>query len=194
MVLIPAGYGQVNFIMGGPGLPHGAEVVFGFQRNPEIEAPSVDAIAMHSIFRDAFLPRLCNTVGLRSTKVKWGPTATGPSYEHTFANAGAVTLPQGPPQVCFLLRKETEFGGRAGRGRTYLPGVAEAVVDPAGIISAGSVSDLTADCTEFLEAFLLRGTRLMLLHGAGSPLEAPTAITSMSCDARAATQRRRLRR
>lgn len=194
MVLIPATCGQVNFVFGGPSLPNGAEVVFGFLRNPGHESPSEDAIAMYSFFGDAFLPLLADTVGLRSCRVKWGPTATGPSYEHVFSTAGEADYDACSPQVCYLLRKETEFGGRAGRGRAYLPGVVEPVVAGDGVVSSGSVTDLSAACAQFMDDMTLNGTPIVLLHGPDSPLEDYSIITGMACDARVATQRRRLRR
>jgi hypothetical protein len=96
--------------------------------------------------------------------------------------------------VSYLVRKVTALGGRAGRGRMYLPGPTEADVNEAGAILGARVTSLQAALNDFLTQMVADGDGPVLLHGVGSPISTPTPITSFSLDTRAATQRRRLRR
>ena len=99
----------------------------------------------------------------------------------------------GGPQVAWLVRKQTNLGGRKGRGRTYFHGVTEASVGTGGQIVEGDGSlrngleNFWAGTTADVESI----TGLFLLH---TDSTAPTEIQDFSLDGRVATQRRRLRK
>lgn len=135
------------------------------------------------------------------------------------AIAGGVgTGAVAPPNVAYLFRKITTRGGRRGRGRWFVPGVQEAHVDADGLLTSGIVATYNTAAAAYLTALAAaagageKPVIPILLHnnssstarstspgsvtvtvtqGAAGPL--PDVITSMTLDARVATQRRRLR-
>jgi hypothetical protein len=111
--------------------------------------------------------------------------------------AGANAPPILPSNNTFLVKKRTVEGGRANRGRWYLPGVREGSVDDLGVIAPATVSSISSKCEEYRTTVAASGltASLCLLHSP-RPLNAqpaPTVITQMICDGKIATQRRRIR-
>jgi hypothetical protein len=112
--------------------------------------------------------------------------------------AGGINAPPIlPSNSTFLIKKRTVEGGRANRGRWYLPGVREGSVDDLGTIAAATVANMTTRAEDYRTTVagspLIAG--LALLHSP-RPLvlqPPPTIITQMVCDSKIATQRRRLR-
>lgn len=106
------------------------------------------------------------------------------------------------PQNCaVLMRKRTSASGRRGRGRCYLPGIAEDVVEPNGEIGGPTVTSWQNRANAWFTALTEPGVGLpayepYLLHrseGMGTE-PPPTPITTFVIDSRIATQRRRLRK
>lgn len=98
------------------------------------------------------------------------------------------------PQNCaFLIKKMTNTGGRTGRGRMYVPGVSEEIVSPAGVVTASTVSAWNTALASYISDLnAIVGVDFpCLLHSQVGDL--PMEITSLICDTRIATQRRRLR-
>jgi hypothetical protein len=98
-----------------------------------------------------------------------------------------------PAQVQGLIKKATGFGGRAFRGRLYIPDLYEDQVNNNGDLNGtalGLLNDIAGawmDLAGFASASFLAP---QLLH----PSTAPTEITSMAAEGRVATQRRRFPR
>lgn len=134
------------------------------------------------------------TVIHESVLVKFGPSATGPSAENTSALAGSAAGSQAPPNVAVLVTKNTAFGGRAGKGRMYLPPLNETSLTADGLIDSSLRAAIQVDVDVFFNAIEARGWLPVVLHGANSPLSTPSVIQSYAVDGRVATQRRRLRR
>lgn len=194
MTVIPADYGQANLLFTGAALPLGAEVTFGFLNRLDKTA---DAIAA-DIVAD-FGPVVSGTVissGVQfsGVRVKLGPADIGPTAEVSASVNGGGAATTTSPNVSFLVHKQGNFGGRAGRGRMYLPGVVEGSVDPNGELTSGAITGLQTLVSAFLAALESDDIPMYLLHGATSPLDGPTDVTSLAVDSRVATQRRRLRR
>lgn len=106
----------------------------------------------------------------------------------TYTTAGAL-----PQNVAFLVKKQTALGGRAYRGRFYLP---PAFVDELSINATGNILTAAYNILDGKVAAWL-APRLgdwVLLHDTTSPASSPTVITNFALDAVVATQRRRLRR
>ena len=96
--------------------------------------------------------------------------------------------------MSYLIHKSTSLGGRAGRGRFFLPGVPESLVNSNGLLTSGTATAIDSAMSDFIGEMTATGVVPVVLHAEGSPITTPTAITAFSCDAKAATQRRRLRR
>lgn len=115
--------------------------------------------------------------------------------EYSPSQAGRSSSAPMPQNCAYLVRKRTGLGGRQHRGRLFMPGLNETLVDPAGVMSSATVAVLQGDWDAFLAA-VNDPTPMVILHSdplVGSP-PAPTDVTSLPVDNRIATQRRRLRR
>ena len=194
MVLIPDGYGQVNFFHGGPQNPEGAEWTLGIEVLAYSGDPSDAADDIIANWTANLQDQTCADTTLLGVLVKFGPAETGPSAFVAASVQGTGGTVGTSPQVSYLVHKNTSFGGRAGRGRMFMPGVREDDVEPGGGITSARRTSLNNALVDFRSALIADNLAGVLLHGAGSPLSSPTAIDSFSVDARCATQRRRNRR
>ena len=190
MAVIPVGYGQANLKFGGAGYPSGAECTWGF-KNDAASSASVLADLIGTMWDDSLQSMTPDAVTLDSVLVKLGPNATGEFAEVAVAIAGTDDAGDVVPNMCALVRKNTALGGRRGRGRLYWP-IGEATVGDGGALSGTYVTNSTTNWNLFLTSLATNEIPMYLLHNASLP--APTAVNSMSTQAVAATQRRRLRR
>lgn len=196
-MLIPEDFCQVNLIFGGTGLPQGGQVVFGVHPTDPV-AWSVQSVAtdvLNAWNTSGIKAELASSTTMTGILVKAGPNATGASG--LFAGAGANTNAGvgAAPNTTYLVGKNTDAGGRSGRGRMFLPGVPEVNVNEAGVVSPAAVTALQTKVSAFLTALLTNDTPMVLLHGGPSaPITTPLDVTSLSVSNVVATQRRRLRR
>lgn len=194
-MIIPVDYAQANFIFSGGALPFGAECTLGFNVELYSGDPADAALDIaNTVVAEDLMVNCSDDIVLDRVRVKFGPNATGPEGEVVATVAGGITGESAAPNTTFLIRKNTGFGGRTGRGRMYWPGVPEAGVDADGDLSGTYASDVTAKWAAALPVFQGQGLVPVLLHSAGSPVSVPLPITGFVCDLRAATQRRRMRR
>lgn len=193
MPTIPAGYGQLNFFFAGEACPTGAQITLGWDNasalTAEFAATSATAAWVAHI-QDA-LSEFCTHTGVLA---KIGPSATGPSAFVSNASPGAVS---GDPEVAntsILVRKVTALGGRAGRGRFFVPGAGQALFQENSRMTPGDDAVYDGLFENFYDALIALDLTPVVLHGPGSPITTPTPITEFRTDSLAATQRRRLRR
>lgn len=189
-MVIPNGYAQVSHFFGGAASPHGAAVTYGVAREESL-APDLVAQGAHELFDNFWPANADSNWQLLSTLVKFGPNATGPTGEYAATVNGAISGVACPPNVAILIQKQTAFGGRTGRGRMYLPGVASQGVNDNGTIKTAELIDINGRAADFLSAMGDFGYPLALLSATASD---PKPITALSCGASVATIRRRLRR
>jgi hypothetical protein len=140
-MIIPASYGQVNFLFGGVGLPTGAQCTLGFDHDASRTAAEV-ADEFASAWVSNIQSNLSGSTTFEGTLVKFGPNDTGPSAVFPAAVPGSDGTSQSGPQVCALISKITALGGRKGRGRMYLPGIEDSDLDTGGNIGAGKQTNL----------------------------------------------------
>jgi hypothetical protein len=192
---IPTGYGQANFRFTGTAVPTGAEITLGIDVSAFSGTPTGAAQELADSWAATNIDAYQGTViALTSISLKYGPTATGPTGEWTGSLPGVGTGSGVTPNVALLVQKVTALGGRAGRGRLYLPGLAESHFDEGGNVSGTVVTGVTG-AFEALRADLeSKQLSPVLLHGEGSPITTPTPITEFVASGTGATQRRRLRR
>lgn len=192
---IPVGHCQVNLRWEGAALPTGAEVTFAldtglFAPDPSTIPDVVEAAYMASNWRAL----MTNQTALTSIKAKMGPTATGPTFEKSLAIQGTDAGQGVPANTSLLVTKVTAFGGRAGRGRFYIPAFDETEVDAAGNLSPAMRTAAQNAMNTFLTELEGDNLSMEVLHGDGSPLSEPSNVTSLVVQNKVATQRRRLRR
>lgn len=133
-------------------------------------------------------------------------------YDATESFAGGLVGDAAPSNCALLLKKYTTRAGRRGRGRMYVPGIPEALVEPGGQVDSahlafwnttilptvlGFVTDLGSGFTDGEIAPVLLHDLLRdpetgdPIPGSGLP---PDRMVALQPDGRIATQRRRLRR
>jgi hypothetical protein len=193
-MIIPFDYGQVNWILGSSGAPTGAQVTCGFDHSETDDSAQVIADNLYEAFRDQVMPVISSNLVLESALVKLGPNSDGPSAEHIEQQVGGAAASSTSPAIAVLVTKQTQFGGRTGRGRMFIPGILEGAVDSGGHIDGGTLGgwqsaldDLLSDMTEYV-------VPPALLHGDQHPSLSPFPITAFNVSALVATQRRRQRR
>jgi hypothetical protein len=209
---IPAGFGEAHVrYQANASYPNGAEWTFGFETTAPGATPTARAATILGIIAGTSIEALMSdSTAIESCLVKLGPDDTGPSGIATQTIAGTVASDTTSPNVALLVQKRTDLGGRAGRGRMYVPGLPELHVGTGGIVSAtqhglwGVAMDaifvglVGAD----MPMFLLhdRPTVWTLVDGQprrvpvpGSVAPAPTEVTGLAVAEKVATQRRRLR-
>lgn len=190
-MIIPAGFCQVNFVFTGEGAPSGAEITLGLEYNSG-DSPSQVAQDCADAWSAEDLDALyVDALTLSAILVKFGPNSTGPSAELAVSVPGTASGAAVPPNTSMVISKITALGGRKGRGRMFFPGINEGAVSSAGILDGALVSGSDSRWTDFAATLALAGHGCVLLH---NDLTAPTPITEFATQARAATQRRRLRR
>ena len=186
-MIIPAGFAQVSIHFGGVGLPTGAVTTWGIDQGL-LDTPDAVAADNLGIFNTFLMPFVSDTVSTTLCEVKFGPNDVGPVGTDTAGTAGGEPGDQAPPNVAWLLTKRTALGGRANRGRMFIPGPPEAFITASGTMAASALQTAADD---FLDALATTGTPMVILHnGTGDP----TPVTQLISEPRVATQRRRLRR
>lgn len=191
MVIIPVGYGHVVHEFTGDGVPTGAAVTYGIDLGAVLD-PSAVAADLATLYANSLMGISTVDVSLVRTIVKFGPDATGPSGESNIVDVGSQPGTAAPPNTAMLISKKTSLGGREGRGRFYLPGIAEGGIDEGGRITGTYVTAAQAEADSFLSGMSAQaGVTMVLLHNS---VTSPTAVDSLEVSNIAATQRRRLRR
>lgn len=188
-MIIPVGYGHVQHIFRQDGTDRKAAITFGVQLQG-VDFGENRVEDLHQLFGTEMMGEFTANTTLERTLLKYGPQATGPTFEYAQDIAGPASVGVAPPNVTFLVRKRTALGGRANRGRLFLPGVAEAAVQNGGEIAAGTIAALQTACNDWLAGLTTLQMPMVLLHNASSD---PTDVSQLVVDSTAATQRRRLR-
>ena len=186
-MIIPSGFGQCTIFFTGTGAPTGAACTWGFDHTGFAD-PDVVAAAQMGMFNTNIMPELCDTVSTTLCEVKFGPNDTGPVGTDAAGTAGGVAATSAPPNTAYLVSKRTALGGRANRGRLYLPGVDEADVSAQGTFGTTA---LQAAVDQWLTDQDTNQLPMVILH---NDVGSPTPVTQLIVSNRVATQRRRLRR
>jgi hypothetical protein len=192
---IPESFCQINFHFGGTNLPFGAECTLAADMTGFIGTPTELATEVKVLFEASTIQeQQDNDVILQQVSVKFGPTATGASGAVSASSAGGGGSAGRTANTAYLIHKQTAFGGHAGKGRLYLPGVVSSVVSDAGTLNGTFPDVMSAAWNNFRDDLDEANIVPVVLHGDGSPLTIPSPITSFLCDPRVGTQRRRMRR
>jgi hypothetical protein len=195
-MIIPDGFGQVNFRYIGTGMPTGAEVTLGFNIDAGAPVLPVDQAAFFKgVWNTRIKPLTTTVCTLKEVYVKNGPNATGPDGTSTANIVGTLGDSPATPNMALLVRKNTAGGGRRGRGRLYWPGLPESYLDQAGNILAAAITSWQTAMTGLFDDAAASFLPLVLLHAPGATTTPePTPLTSLSVQSVAATQRLRMRR
>jgi hypothetical protein len=195
---IPAGYGMWTFEHQQVGVQHTALVTLGFKvaTPPYTQAQCTSAgtaylAAMTTLWdAEVTITRVIANIG------NDGPPIRFESAINTACTRSAVAIL--PPNVTYLVRKTTAFGGRRYRGRMYLPFVSSTDTGTVqtGALTPAAFTLLQGRATALLTNLVAAGpnaSELSLLHAEGkSTTPAPTPIQQLAADDFIATQRRRM--
>jgi hypothetical protein len=190
---IPSGFAQANFVFTGAAVPTGAECTIGLGLGSFSGTATDAADALFPAWGDNISDIQGTTCVLTEVRVKFGPTDTGPTGIHAGSQAGGISLSTSPA-VALLVAKTTSFGGKAGRGRMFVPGMSEVDVSVSGVVDSAFLAAAQGKVDDFVTAVLAADLDLRLLHSATSPLSTPTLIDALVVQGTVATQRRRQRR
>lgn len=190
-MIIPDGYAQANLRFTGVAVPTGAEITIGLG---SVGASS--PIALGEIVFDAFndanvMDSFSTNITASSVYVKFGPNEDGASGEFVGESNSGVGGAAAPPNVSVLVTKVTASGGRKGRGRFFVPGFPEGLIDAGGVVNPTQLTTMQGDFDAFLDNINTAGFPVVLLHGDSTT---PTTVTDLIVAPLVATQRRRLRR
>lgn len=193
-MIIPDGFAQANFQFVGTGAPEGAEVTLGLDVQAYAGDPTDAALDCANAWNVSFATQQSSSITFTNVHVKFGPGNTGASGDSPGGGACAGNAAAVPPQVSVIMNKATALGGRSGRGRMFIPGLPEGLVNPAGVIDGTTIANWNAAAEDFVDALTTALLGPVLLHGPDSPLTVPTPLTSITTSSKVGTQRDRLRR
>ena len=173
--------------------------VFAWNIGASADPPAAIASDVLTSYIENILPVLCTPVTVSDAyfidmRSEDGDTGTV-TYSGSEDTHGAVTAPQAPPQVVYLVQHDTT-GGRGTRGgRTFLPGVREDEVESTGVITTttrGTVGGAFAGFVSSVET--ANDAIFSIIHRGVSGPNALTPVTSSIVQESVATLRRRLNR
>lgn len=200
-LIIPPGFLQAAYHLSATGDSELMVVTCGHEIDGASGATGEDAADdLFTSFATRWMPHVGSMYALEYVATyigQDGPTTVNVSTNAPFQGTGGSSVV--PQNTAALIRKRTDLGGRRGRGRFYLPGVAESAVDNVGILSGAAITGYQTAADDWYEDLTaMVGGRLyppVVLHRSeGIGVEpAPTPVTRFVVESRVATQRRRLR-
>lgn len=138
-------------------------------------------------FRTHLLPNLSTDFTLTHFVGRDLSSQTGPVVEVVDVTNGGHAGTSLPPAVAAVVSWKTAQRGRSFRGRTYLPGIPEAVVTAGGLLGEAWQADVAADVAAFITALVGEGHRLIIVSrysgvdGGGNPIpRAAGVITNVT--------------
>lgn len=196
-LIIPVGFAQVSLPMQHELLARPAFITYGI----DVSGAGGDYVAVADdqvqVFGIAWADSLDTQVTVGPAMLRVGQDG-GPPVQvvgtETTTGLEAGAMP--PPSVSLLVKKQTNLGGRRGRGRVYIPWVTqEAAINDVGNLDGASLTARQASATAWFTG-IDASTPYVLLHdddglGVEPP---PTAVVGLSVSQLVANQRRRLGR
>lgn len=193
MTVVPVGFYEASVEITIPGDAGPAAVVFGGDFGPALNAQAI-ANFIAGDLQDAAGIRLMMDGSSVFSTVTVRANFGGPDLYIASAVINAAGTSAGaalPPNVATLMTKSTGSTGRHNRGRMYLPGVAEGVINEGGFLEAGVQAAYQLAASTFFNSLAADQIPMHILHGdAAIP---PTLVLQLLVRDKCATQRRRLR-
>jgi len=190
-MVIPAGYGQINWIYGGAAQPNGAQTTCGVDVSGLLTDPEDALVLLASGWSTGWGSVVNGSTSLVGLRLKFGPDETGPFYELSTNLPGAGAGAGMTPAVAVLVKKITALGGRKGRGRMFIPSPDEDAAGGNGVLSPTPLLDWQDAADDVYNSLVGMDLPPVVLH---TDSTTPTPITSFQVAGTVATQRRRQRR
>jgi hypothetical protein len=195
-MIIPPGYAGISVPLNHVGIARTAYLTFGVKNNAGgTSAASVANPVFNALTQTLSLASILDSeVTIGPVKAAIGQDGSPPlSGEGANTQAGALSTGTLPSNCAVLVKKSTALGGRAGRGRIFIPwAIGESFVDEGGIITAGNVTTMQTAMSNMLSGLATNNVPMVILHAVSTGL--PPLVVSLTVDRLLATQRRRLGR
>lgn len=202
-LVIPEGYGVAKMRWRSQG--DGEEMIstIGFQGDGSPDVNDLaQAIGTHWL--ECWpMTSMSSTYSFVGVDVAYGPEGSAEVGEWNTNAAGGIAVATCPSNCALLISKLTGLGGKANKGRMYLPAayLSEGEVDQNGFLSAAALAQTQGFCSNFFNVNLgatpivgLIGWVLLHSGDAQTPSNMPTPITALQPQTQIATQRQRMRR
>lgn len=195
---IPVGSGQYKHRFTLTGDPESMFVIAGFRSDDGDPGPLGDVAAgLHNAMATIWSGFGAAAYTLQETTLVFNNAGTEFEVSYVDPTSGGNNVTVVPQNTAYLVHKRTGLTGHRNRGRFYLPGVIESVVDNKGLVDGATVAAWNTALTGYLSDVAAVGGILgmSLLHTPSDdvPTPADTLINGLSLDPIVATQRRRLR-
>jgi hypothetical protein len=158
---------------------------------PDLVAPATLVASARAALADNIVPLLSPAVTLTETRLR----LAGPEGEAVFSDfttaTGEASGNNLPPNTAWPVVKLSAFGGRANRGRWFLPGANADQVDSAGTITSGPVTDMNSALGDYMGDLATADFVPVILHS-DSELT-PTVVLAMFSGNKVYTRGSRLR-
>lgn len=185
---VPEGTCETIMHFSGPGASGDVQCAIGWEGATPFD--SADRLVVVSALEN-LMGNLSVAITLVSVSFDAGTNdPVNPIFEEPSGEGGAAGGEMMPLNSCYLVQKRTNTGGRRGRGRMYLPGVAIGATEEDGTVSIGVVGGIETNFAAML-AEMPAGWSPALMHATAPFL--PTPIAAFAPQGKIATQRTRLR-
>lgn len=194
---IPPGYAQASIEHWLDGYPRPAVTTIGLKiLGTEVGGLNIADIywgAYHDAFRELFDTQ----VSIRDARVVVGQDGGEPMvYSSTSTIKGTGSRESAPPAIALMVSKNTNLGGRANRGRMFLPwALGDTSVAENGAILPAVVTTAQSCANQFLENLSSPAGEFSLIEAPvilhNDPARLPTVITGFSVNPTVRTQRNR---
>lgn len=183
----------IDWLWTGSALPQGAFARMGVFDDTFAGDPADEVDAIRTNWNESLNDEVHSAATVVFRLSEWQGGGLVVLADSTPLAGGAGSGDPLPPNVTYLMRKNTASGGRRNRGRMYIPAVPEANSNGGGDLTPTAATNFAADCTSFLEKMAADDLTLTLFRQNAADEFLMTAITSLVGEGRLATQRRRLR-
>jgi hypothetical protein len=193
----PLGYADVSIQFTRGDMTRMAYVTFGVAVGSLTMGQVVTGLVSTYAGAGGLAAMIDNSAAITQTRVSYGTASNEDTVAVDGTNvAGTKSIIGPPPSVCLLIHKQSDRGGRRGRGRMFLPNaIANADLAENGTLLSASVTALTTAFNLWVAKIATANLPMAILHSPGKTAPgSPNLVTSFSIDKIVGTQRRRLGR
>lgn len=188
---VPDGTLFLDFMWSGTAIPNGALNRFGLSKAGYAGDFAALVADVRTNWIESLQPWTSSAANL-TIRVSEGAGGGLTPRADSASVSGTVAGDALPPNVCYLVHKRTDVGGRHGKGRLFYPGVPETVSGTGGVLTSTAVAGVPAAFSLFLQKCTADSIQLRITAATNSWTSYP--ITALDCSQKFSTQRRRLRR